>query len=318
MPTILIFSIEAGRDFSYLANSLLSFGSPRQQTSSRGKRQFRNKSFRVMTTPIYSPILQPCLPPHTSTTRTMTQRRPPQTRPKQPNSQRASGTFAEPIVLRSSQSTTPSPPLTAIPLPDGPSQASNPFTPPAPLPKPDNLIPVPTPLPYTILIGLRAPIFINRAADPTTLIPELLRLAARRPQPLDLSYAGAHIPSNPIVFLCIRDFYGCGRSVVGFFNPTVEENACEGWREWGNGAAEMFFTECSDADLAASEVMVAQIGENWGRWGDGEAERVEAGQEERAGGRWEYRRLQRVVEMFWHARVDEALITRRPWMFGDD
>ncbi|KAF2490434.1 hypothetical protein BU16DRAFT_596501 [Lophium mytilinum] len=254
-----------------------------------------------MTTPTISLMLPPCLPPHPSTTLTMSFRRRPQTRARPPKSTHTHGTYASPITLSSSPST----PSTAT------LQADTPIHVP---PAPSDLIPVPTPLPYNILIGLRAPLFVNRAADPTTLLPELLRLAALRPQVLDYTYVGAHIPSNPVVFLCIQDFYGRGRSSVGFFSPMVEESW---WEEWGDGAAEMFFTECSDAELAASEVMVAQIGEDWGKRGGGEAERVEAGSQGRGGARWDYRRLQRVVETFWHARLDEALVTRRPWMCGD-
>jgi hypothetical protein len=137
-----------------------------------------------------------------------------------------------------------------------------------------------------------------------------MRIAARHPQALDNRFVYGHIPSDRVTFLCIKDFYGEGAHVAGFYTEYGDNNESEGSLEWGDGCAEMFFTVCNDKDLD-SDVMVYQIGELDDTRGGGLAERVKAGSKEAGGKGWEHERLYMVVKTTWHKRLTQALVTRR-------
>ena len=146
-----------------------------------------------------------------------------------------------------------------------------------------------------------SPIYINHEC-PTAICELLLALANKYPQCLDYTYAAQHIPSNPVVFIMLPQFYTNEQNAVGFFVPVNEADGDEGSGE-NDGYTEMFFTACSDADLESPGVREQLRSPISGTEGRGEAIRYQKGETE-------FRSAWRVAAKVWRARVDENVFMK--------
>ena len=139
-----------------------------------------------------------------------------------------------------------------------------------------------------------SPIYINHEC-PTTVCELLLVLANKYPQCLDYTYATQHIPSNPVVFTVLPQFYTNEQNAVGFFVPVNKADWDEGSGE-NDGYTEMLFTACSDADLESPGVREQLRSPISGMEGWGEAIRYQKGETE--------------FRSAWRARVDDNVFMK--------